>query len=166
MSNKLDCLVKMLENQAALIDRLNVNCGFKYKTTASLILANGIGFEKQIKSPFQGQPKSCFDNCYQALWKYSQLNYCEGFAINSNVLIPVSHAWLVNNHGEVIDPTWTEDNYQQNIYFGVVLNKIFVREMVKKNKIYGIVDSDYMNRHQLLKEGFPSYALNSKFYQQ
>ncbi|WP_414530487.1 hypothetical protein [Nodularia chucula] len=106
MSNKLEILPAILKEQADFIDKVNTRCEFKHKSIQSLLLANGIPFEKQIKSPFKGEPKSCFKNCYQALWNYPQLNYCEGFAINSNVSIAVSHAWLVNNDGEVIDPTW------------------------------------------------------------
>ncbi|OKH25043.1 hypothetical protein [Chroogloeocystis siderophila] len=77
--------------------------------------------------------------------------------------IALSHAWLVNDNMEVIDPTWVEET-SDFAYFGVVFNKKFVMETAAKTKCYGILDTDYLNRHQLKREGFPQGALLHKFH--
>ncbi|WP_414755915.1 hypothetical protein [Anabaena sp. CCY 9910] len=165
MNHNLDRLLAILKEQADLIDNLNTRSDFRHKSIQSLILANGKSFEKQVKSPFKGQPKSCFENCLKALINFSRLNYCEGFAIGDDISIAVSHAWLVNSNGEVIDPTWIGKNFKGSTYFGVVFNNDFVIEIAQKIKCYGILDNDYMNGHTLVREGFPSHALHSKFHE-
>ncbi|MBD2303053.1 hypothetical protein [Nostoc sp. FACHB-190] len=164
MNHNLDRLLVILKQQADLIDNLNTRSDFRYKSTQKLILDYGQPFLKSVKPPFKGQPKSCFENCLKALINFPKLNYCEGFAISDDVDIAVSHAWLVNNDGDVIDPTWIGKNFKGSTYFGVVFNNDFVVEMAQKNKCYGILDSDYMNRHQLLREGFPPSALHPIFH--
>jgi len=98
------------------------------------------------------------------LWKYPQLSYCEGFAIDDDIPIAVSHAWLVNDAFEVIDPTWVGKKFIDCAYFGVVFNREFVIDFATRTKVYGILDSDYLNDHQLLREGFPEGALHTKFH--
>jgi len=78
--------------------------------------------------------------------------------------IILSHAWLVNDNMEVIDPTWVEEMSVEVAYFGVVFTKKFVMETAAKTKCYGILDTDYLNRHQLKREGFPQGALLHKFH--
>ena len=115
-------------------------------------------------APFKGKLGSCFQNCYQALWKHRELSYCEGFAIDNKLPIAVSHAWLVNDNSEVIDPTWVGKKFGGSTYFGVVFNKNFVREIAEKTKHYGVLDNDFMIDHQLLQEGFPNHALHPQFH--
>ncbi|MCC5640864.1 hypothetical protein LC593_34570 [Nostoc sp. CHAB 5844] len=164
MNHNLDRLLAILKEQADLIDDLNTRSDFRYKSTQKLVLNYGKPFLKSVKPPFKGQPKSCFENCLKALINFPQLNYCEGFAISDDVDLAVSHAWLVNNDGDLIDPTWIGKNFKGSTYFGVVFNNDFVVEMAQKNKCYGILDNDYMNRHQLLREGFPPSALHPIFH--
>ena len=46
--------------------------------------------------------KRCFDNCYKAVNRNPELKYMEGYTMS---LIPIEHAFLVNENNEVIDPT-------------------------------------------------------------
>ena len=160
MNNNLDILIEKLNKQADLIDELNPRSDFPYKSTQKLVLTYGKSFIKTVKSPFKGKPQSCFENCLNALSLYPQLNYCEGFAISDDVLIPISHAWLVNNAGEVIDPTWIGKNFKGSTYFGVIFNNDFAVEMAEMIGSYGILDSDYRNDHLLKRKGFPEGALH------
>lgn len=106
MSNNLERLVTLLKQQAELIDTINAGCPFRYKSIQRLILETGRPFLKRVEpTPFKGKPKSCFQNCFQASWMEPNLSYCEGFAIYNELPIAVSHAWLVNEALEVIDPT-------------------------------------------------------------
>lgn len=114
-------------------------------------------------SPFRGELKSCYQNCFQALWNYPELSYCEGFAVSNEVLIPIAHAWLVNDDSLVVDPTRNED-FTDCTYFGVVFTKEFVRKTAIKTKYYGILDNYRVDKHQILQEGFPKGALHPRFH--
>ncbi|BDI20990.1 hypothetical protein ANSO36C_67920 (plasmid) [Nostoc cf. commune SO-36] len=164
MSSNSDRLLAILKEQADLIDKLNTRSDFQYKSTQRLVLDYGKPFVTQVKSLFKGERKACFENCYKALWDYSQLSYCEGFAIDDELDFAVPHAWLVNNAMEVIDPTWIGNKFKGSTYFGIVFNRQFVMEMVEKTRSYGILDSDYMNEHQLKREGFSPHALHPVFH--
>lgn len=164
MNNNLDRLLDKIKEQADFIDKLNQRSDFRFKSTQRLVLEYGQPFTKKIKPPFQGKIKSCFENCFQALLKYPNFYYCEGFAIDDELPLAVSHAWLVNDSLEVIDPTWTGEQYKGSTYFGVVFDQEFVFEFARKIKHYGILDSDYMNDHQLQREGFPPSALHPTFH--
>ncbi len=160
MNENLELLLAILKEQANLIDKINQRSNLRYKSIQSLILAYGNPFEKKVKAPFNGKPKSCFENCLKALLRYPQLSYCEGFAIGDDIPIAVSHAWLVNDAGEVIDPTWVGKQFKGCTYFGVAFNNDFVVEIAQNTRCYGILDNDYMNNYQLLREGFPPHALH------
>ena len=160
MSDNLDRLLALLRAEADLIDKIRGSSPFRYKSIQRLVIENGKPFLKRVDStPFKGKPKSCFENCFKVLWNYPQLRYCEGFAIDDDLTIAISHAWLVNDTFEVIDPTWTGKRFSGCTYFGVVFNNDFVVDFVTQTKHYGILDSDYLNGYQLLREGFPAHAL-------
>ncbi|MCP6761899.1 MAG: hypothetical protein NHB32_24830 [Fischerella sp. CENA71] len=164
MNNNLDRLLEKIKEQAELIDKLNQRSDFRFRSNQALILEYGQAFTKTIKPPFKGKIKSCFENCFQALLKYPNFHYCEGFAIDDELPLAVSHAWLINETGEVIDPTWIGEQYKNSTYFGVAFDQEFVFEFARKIKHYGILDSDYRNDHQLLREGFPPSALHPTFH--
>ncbi|ODG97149.1 hypothetical protein A4S05_01835 [Nostoc sp. KVJ20] len=160
--NNLDRLLAILKEQADLIDKLNTRSNYRYKSTQRLVLDYGKPFVTKVKSPFKGEPKLCFKNCFQALWKYPKLSYCEGFGYDEDVDLVISHAWLANDSLEVIDPTWIGERFKDSTYLGIIFNREFVMEMAEKTRSYGILDSDYMNEHQLKREGFPPHALLHK----
>jgi len=165
MSQVLERLLTILKAEAELIENMSEGVSFRYKSNQQLILGNGKPFLEIVRLiPFKGKSKQCFQNCYQALWDYPEFSYCEGFALKNNMSIALSHAWLVNDNMEVIDPTWTKETSAEVAYFGVVFTKKFVMETAAKTKCYGILDSDYLNRHQLKREGFPQGALHPKFH--
>jgi hypothetical protein len=165
MPNNLERLLLILNEQAELIENINTRNSFRYKSNYRLILETGKPFLNKVEPPpFKGKPKSCFQNCLQGLWDRPQLYYCEGFAITDDVDIAASHAWLLNDKAEVIDPTWTGEMFPGCTYFGVVFDTEFVVSFAAKTRRYGILDNDYMNKHQLLQEGFPEGALHEGFH--
>ena len=74
------------------------------------LLEHGKPMGPRIELPFgvqYGKAKECFGNAFlEAAYKREHL-YCEGFAYTPN-LIACHHAWLINDSGEVIDPTWRD----------------------------------------------------------
>lgn len=51
-------------------------------------------------------PQACFTNCLQMITERDDLIFCEGFATSQNGLLMVDHAWLQDQDGRIIDPTW------------------------------------------------------------
>ena len=89
--------------------------GFKYRCIEEIVDTLGIACPCDAYT-FIGRRdlmKACFDNSYK-LAKRLGLRYVEGFACG---VIPVHHAWCINDSGVVIDPTW-EDGTDYN---GVVI---------------------------------------------
>ena len=163
MNNNLDRLLEILTRQADLIDRLNTRTDLYYKSAYRLVLDCGKPFTNRIvPSPFRGQPQVCYKNCFDVLWK-QDYHYCEGYAIDDGLDLAIAHAWLVNNAGEVVDPTWTDDAGGAT-YFGVVFDSEYVFEVGKITKNYGILEINYPNWRKLVFEGLPPHALDPKFH--
>ena len=79
--------------------------------------------------------KRCFDNCYKAVYKEKNLKYMEGYTMS---LIPIEHAFLVNENNEVIDPTLSintdldSDRYGSQ-YMGIEIPKNMIAILRIKN---------------------------------
>jgi hypothetical protein len=165
MNNNFERLLEIITEQADLIDKLSRTHNLLYKSTYRLVLDYGKPFNNRlIPSPFRGKIKQCYQNCFDPLWRRKDWYYCEGYAIDDDLNLAIAHAWLINDNGQVIDPTW-KDNASGATYFGVVFQHEYVFEIAKITKCYGILENDYLNSHKLMIEGFPSYALHSKFHE-
>jgi hypothetical protein len=81
-----------------------------------------------------GAKKQCYRNAFNLAQDYG-LTYCEGFAYPPG-LIPVHHAWCVDDSGHVIDPTW--DNADSE-YFGIALRLDYVLSYLEKHQIWGLL---------------------------
>ena len=153
MSTATEELLEYLRQRADLMSSMQTRFPGKYKSDEALLLDYGIVFEKLIKpSPIKGEPKLCYKNCVDAILSRSDLHYCEGYGIDKDLPIPLYHAWLVNDKGEVIDPTWLKK--RKTIYLGVVFNKEFVLKTLNEIQQYSIIENDYKIDYQLKKNGF------------
>ena len=80
--------------------------------------------------------KRCFDNCYKAVNKNPELKYMEGYTMS---LIPIEHAFLVNNNNEVIDPTLSintdisNDRYGSE-YYGIEIPRNMIARLRYKDQ--------------------------------
>jgi hypothetical protein len=163
MSTTTEQLLDYLRQRADLMSSMQNQFKGKYKSDEALLLDYGIVFDKSVKpSPIKGEPKLCYKNCADAILSRSDLYYCEGYGIDEDLPIPVYHAWLVNDDGEVIDPTWLTKN--KAIYLGVVFNKKYVLKMLTEIREYSIIENDYKVKFRLKNNGFTSEMLNSKFH--
>lgn len=79
----------------------------------------------------------------------NQLIYVEGYAVPHLAPTPVFHAWLVDRHGNVVDPTW--DQPQHCSYFGVAFNREYVRQATAKGKQDISLIDNYKERWALLR---------------
>ncbi|MCG5062215.1 MAG: hypothetical protein KA714_30675 [Limnoraphis sp. WC205] len=162
MSTLTEQLLSHLKQNADNINSLYSRFPGKYKSNEALILDYGIAFENKSELSILGEPKACYQNCYEIMLNRPDLYYCEGYAIDDNLPLAVLHAWLVNDKGEVIEPTWLDE--RKAVYFGVVFNKDFVINMSTETKSYSILENDYMFDHKIKMNGFTSEMLNNKFH--
>lgn len=88
-----------------------------YAGMGDFLLQHGQWFETPTQLPhWQGMLKACFHNAKIAAKRY-KWKYVEGMA---NYIIPVHHAWCIDDMGNVQEVTWRSPG---NLYFGVVLGK-------------------------------------------
>lgn len=100
------------------------------------LLERGREFAERVASPWRGTPRACFVNArYLAARRRLRLRYSEGYAVS---VIPVAHAWCVDEAGRVVDPTWSEE-YAPD-YFGVVLDLATVRRATRGTGCFSVFD--------------------------
>lgn len=106
-------------------------------TLHGFILRHGRDFQITKKSfPKLGKMKQCFMNAYKLADRDHTLTYVEGFA---NGIIPVHHAWCVDRHDNVVDPTWRDGQD----YFGVPFQLRAVVEGILRREAYGSLIDDW-----------------------
>jgi hypothetical protein len=94
----------------------------------------------------RGIPKQCFSNATSIALDNPSLRYVEGFAVR---VIPIHHAWLIDEAGNVIDPTW--DRPEEGEYCGVVFDTDTLRRELLKLKYYGILEGPRGVNFDLMK---------------
>ncbi|MBO0343900.1 hypothetical protein J0X15_01595 [Roseibium sp. CAU 1637] len=80
----------------------------------------------------RGATKSCYANATAYAVTHRNLFYSEGYALDPEFSLPFQHAWLVDEAGEVIDPTWKDA--EQHVYFGITFRADFLTEMLKHSE--------------------------------
>lgn len=143
--------------------------GYKYCCFEEFVIENGRLWTAQAL-PSKYRPmavKACYYNAYTMLKrrKSNKLIYCEGYATN---YITTMHAWLIDENGLVVDPTW--ENAATAEYYGVPFSRDFVIETVERrnkgvrseDRIYGVIE-DWKTNHPLMK-GLPKEKfMDSRF---
>ena len=145
-----DAITTYLETVAALENQGQGVCAF--------VLAHGkpwipASFEEVSPVQFKGTPKRCFANSQQLLLRLQKkgfdFQYVEGFALSRNVpFLPIHHAWLVDQDGRVLDPTWDESELHQ--YFGVAFESDFIIQTIRRCGHISVVDN-FQERWPLLQ---------------
>ncbi len=101
---------------------------------AGALLEHGREFPARVRKPrwlILGPRKSCFKSATTYGIRRYDVFYAEGYAIDWNLPIPIHHAWLVNQEGEVFDPTWGDTI--DHVYFGIAFSRSFVLESLVEN---------------------------------
>lgn len=86
-----------------------------------------------------GEPKMCYLNAANHAIFDPAVTYVEGYAsmkLDGGGEFPAQHAWCVDSEGRVIDRTWTTPGTE---YFGVAFKTKYVREMMLKTKVSGVL---------------------------
>ena len=84
-------------------------------------------------------PKACFTNAAHLALRLPHLTYVEGMVMS---VIPIEHAWCVDEEGVVVDTTLTEDRLdgREREYFGVPFQTEYLRKALLVNGYYGLLD--------------------------
>ena len=93
----------------------------------------------------RGKQHLCYMNSAKEALGNPNLTYVEGFVTVHGV--PIEHAWLVDQHGKVYDPTLVDNNFVGE-YWGVPAKTNYLRERVLKLGtwgIFGFTKQDYLN---------------------
>ena len=94
----------------------------------------------------RGAMGECFKNAAQLASRQRGYTYCEGYAMR---MIPMLHAWCLDEQSRVVDPTWADN--EETVYFGVPfrLDYVLVRQ-VRTNSYVSMIDN-YVEGHPLLR---------------
>lgn len=141
----------------------NLREGWKYNSFYQIILDYGrvMPAKPLPKSIKRGLPKSCYFNCQKVLEKHKDLTYVEGYALPSSNIVPLIHAWLLDDKGEAIDPTWETPGLA---YLGIPLSTEWVFSIIARRQQQGrtnylaIFECNYLEEYSLLKQGLPANA--------
>lgn len=89
-----------------------------------LLARHGQGFEWAPGPLPEGVPEGkrgeCFANAGR-LADGASYRYCEGYGLTDGGIIPVHHAWVIDEAGRVVDNTWQSFECAEREYFGVVV---------------------------------------------
>lgn len=115
------------------------------------LLAYGRDWKPSEASPawlVMGPKRNCFANALAYAVDRSDVYYVEGYAVDRQLGIPMEHAWLVDNRGSVIDPTW--DDPEENDYFGIAFKREFVV------KFAGVTDGEPFLHPAVMRRNYGS----------
>lgn len=121
-----------LENISNLIGEKK---GFVYNSIEQFLLKKGTGYSScQLPDNVVfGTIKMCFHNAFK-LAERNGYRYVEGYAMS---VIPMIHAWCVDEYDTVVDPTWRKVG---SWYHGVELDLDYVRHIQLLTEQYGTLD--------------------------
>lgn len=122
----------------------------KYVSIEEFVGANGYSMGECCELPDhieRGEKKQCFTNSAFAFMRGGgELVYCEGIAAGKELAFPVHHAWLIDEDGDIFDPTW-EYGPGEALYFGIPFDEAYVFETMRREGYYGMLaPSGFFNK--------------------
>lgn len=112
-------------------------------STSHFVLKNGRQFEPTLALPDgveAKQPGMCFKNAAEMAIDSSEFIYCEGYGLS---IIPVLHAWCLDEDGRVIDPTWASFPFEKGReYFGIAIKtKYVIAHLLETERWGSLIDA-------------------------
>ena len=92
-----------------------------------------------------GEPQDCFRNAGTIALEHGNWRYCEGYALTKTVPIPILHGWLINDEGDLADPTWGLNGHS---YHGVIFEESEYGAAVYGSEHYNVIEwvANYLPR--------------------
>ncbi|ALG06309.1 hypothetical protein AOZ06_04660 [Kibdelosporangium phytohabitans] len=126
------------------IEHLMLTCGY-WTLPTPLPMGRAFGPERQ---------------CYANASAYSEIHdvaYTEGYALSTSGVV-YAHAWCVDQHGQVHDPTWRHGGVA---YLGLSFSKSYVHDCNQRSGAACLVHDPHLDDYRLLREGLPADAIVS-----
>lgn len=101
------------------------------------------------------EPQQCFRNAWNLVMDDPTLLYCEGFAQARGLVL--EHAWVEDEHGTIIDPTWTnltDDDLTHATYLGIRMSAELEMRLSARLGWASWMNADMENDNKLLQYGF------------
>lgn len=124
---------------------------WRYASYEELVLDYGTLYT-EARVEVSGPIKECFTNAWHAAMDNGWL-YVEGYA---NSIIPVAHAWCIDDEGVVVETTWEQAGSE---YYGVALDPRWVGKVAAETGYWSVFGNDWMRKCVLLREGIPIEAM-------
>ncbi|WP_329072729.1 hypothetical protein [Amycolatopsis sp. NBC_01480] len=97
--------------------------------------------------------------CYSNASGYSEthgLTYVEGYGLTEGGF-GCAHAWCVDEHGNVHDPTWPDG--LGIAYLGIPFSVNYIREFTERLGNACLLHDAHLDGHRILREGLPVDAI-------
>lgn len=106
-----------------------------------IVLKHGKGYKSQPlpEGIQQGTVKECFENATKLAAEYPNYTYVEGFAFPDFINLPIHHAWVVDEAGNVIDNTWKKPG---SAYFGIPISLQVLLHTISEKGTYTMLMHD------------------------
>jgi hypothetical protein len=130
------------EGSEALVRHLELLA--QYGEVTKFILDHGslmTEFSPQHAEFPRGPMGECYSNAGRAA-SGTRLRYVEGYAVPSTIPFPMMHAWLIDEEGRIIDPTWES----AAAYYGVVIPTATMWEILMRTEVWGIFDNLWLDK--------------------
>lgn len=126
--------------------------GYVYSSVEAFVLQHGEPFGPSTW--YAGAPSARQGQCYRNAFQLAQLDpdrytYVEGWAQG---IIPVMHAWVVDEDDQVLEPTWRDGG---TAYFGVRFDFDLLCKTALSRRFYGMLDNPEQ-KYPLLRSNFLS----------
>ena len=113
------------------------------------VLRNGKEFKPGKRKGHKRRAKECFSNAVRSMERYGG-TYVEGFAIAKDMpIIAFNHAWVTYDGETAMDPTLDAAEYE---YLGIPFGHDVLWRELRKNKVYGLLDTGVRLNHELMFE--------------
>lgn len=107
-------------------------------TTPAFVLENGYQFPTMApEQPKAGMLKACYMNAARLAMRRKDLIYVEGYAAG---IIPVMHAWCIDQEGRVLETTWPPALQRSHDYYGIPFCTAYLRKRLQVQEHYGLLD--------------------------
>lgn len=99
------------------------------------------------------EPQNCYSNALALAQEWEGLVYVEGYAHLG--LIPLQHAWVEDEEGRIIDPTWSgmKRDETEALYVGVKFDPTLAWDLMLASGYSSVFESDWMQGNPVLRHG-------------
>lgn len=142
----------------SVVDYLNKVVSMTTNTQGpyAILTKHGRGWASKLKPadvPW-GLKKMCFMNALTLTLSNPGFTYVEGYASH---YVPIHHAWVLDQDGNVIDNTWRELGSE---YFGIPFERDYVAEAACTSGLYSVL---FNPRFPNIDEDSPEKYLSKRF---